>query len=722
MTISSSKRCDRLALISRRMGVSLLAGRVGRICWAAAPVLFSLALSAPAAWAQEHVLQERLLHLRVGGPPEWSDFPEQPDAELLELEFEAMPNERSQTLSLRQQDVKQRWQVMLGEHVLGRLPTDENDMRVYFEIPPGQLTEGTNRLRIQQQRPEPPDDVRIGDIRLDARPLDEVLGEAKLEVHVTDSQLDSPTPARITILDSDGVLQSVGAQSNETLAIRPGTVYTANGFAAFGLPAGRYTVIAGRGSEYSVAQQTIELKRGQQADVRLTIAHLVPLPGYVACDTHVHTLTYSGHGDATVQERVITIAGEGIQLPIATDHNAHIDLDPVARKLNVRQYFTPVIGNEVTTSVGHFNIFPVAASADPPDHRLTDWADIFAAIYRTPGVKAVILNHGRDRHSGVRPLGPTLHQAAVGENIQQWQLRANAMEIINSGAIQTDILELARDWMTLLNRGRILTPVGASDSHDVARHFVGQGRTYIRADDSDPANIDIDQAVTNFVQGRVMVSYGLMAEMIVDDKYGSGELVPVLNDKVAVTVRVLGPDWISADTVQLYVNGKLEEEREIPADVRERGGVKWETTWQLPRPSHDVHLVAITTGPGVEGLHWKTAKPYQPDSPQWKPSVWGCSGAVWLDGDGDGRKTPAHQYAQLAVQASCGDFANLLKRLSALDAAVAAQAAMLWHQQGAELLAAATQQALRQAEPQVREGFAAYIASWRETQQAQEEP
>ena len=55
--------------------------------------------------------------------------------------------------------------------------------------------------------------------------------------------------------------------------------------------------------------------------VPLAIRREVATPGLVACDTHVHTLTNSGHGDATIAERVVTLAGEGIELPIATDHN-----------------------------------------------------------------------------------------------------------------------------------------------------------------------------------------------------------------------------------------------------------------------------------------------------------------------------------------------------------------------------------------------------------------
>src|SRR6185436_11047873 len=108
----------------------------------------------------------------------------------------------------------------------------------------------------------------------------------------------------------------------------------------------------------------VELKPGDGAKQSLKIRRVVPANGYVSCDTHVHTFTYSRHGDATIEERMLTLAGEGIELPIATDHNLQIDYEAVAEAQGVRKFFTPVIGNEVTTAkLGHFNVFPVAKEA-----------------------------------------------------------------------------------------------------------------------------------------------------------------------------------------------------------------------------------------------------------------------------------------------------------------------------------------------------------------------
>src|SRR5947208_15026550 len=92
---------------------------------------------------------------------------------------------------------------------------------------------------------------------------------------------------------------------------------------------------------------------GQNTRITLPIAHEVDTPGFVAADTHSHTYTFSGHGDAGVDERVITLAGEGIELPIAADHNHFTEYQPRQEALGASQFFASVVGDEVTTGNGH---------------------------------------------------------------------------------------------------------------------------------------------------------------------------------------------------------------------------------------------------------------------------------------------------------------------------------------------------------------------------------
>ncbi len=671
-------------------------------------------------------LEPGLLHLRSGVEREWSEFPETAHGRRLDVAFVSTKNAAEQTLFVRQQDVKQAWNVLLNGKRLGALTIDENDMVVTFVILAGGLVDGDNALRIESPSggKAASDDIRVGQIALVSRSVREALREAMLDVDVVDAGSKQPLPCRITVLDAGGAMQSLGAESNDHLAVRPGMAFTSTGRATLGVPAGRYTIFAGRGFEYSLARAEVTVAAGETAKRSLAIRREVPTEGYVACDTHVHTLTHSGHGDATIEERVITLAGEGIDLPIATDHNKHIDFEETAVKLGVRQYFTPVVGNEVTTARGHFNIFPIAAGSRVVDHTQTDWKLLFDEIGQTPGVKVAILNHARDLHSGVRPFGPRHFNAVAGENIDGWPLRFNAMEVVNSGATQTDPLRLFHDWMGLLNRGLNVTPVGSSDSHDVGRHFVGQGRTYIRCDDRDPGKLNIEEAVTNFVQGRVMVSYGLLTEITVNDKYHSGEMVPTGDEEVRIDARVLGPHWSRANRVQLFANGHVIREASIPEspDATLPLGVKWRGDWTIPKPKHDVHLVAIATGPGIDGLYWKTAKPYQPTSPDGEARPIGCSGAVWLDVDGDGRRTSARDYAERLVAAAGNDWKKLVASLSNYDDAVAAQTAHLVRASGTSLQSEPLVAALKAGTEKTQSGFRAYADAWRENEIARAKP
>src|SRR5205085_716148 len=181
-------------------------------------------------------------------------------------------------------------------------------------------------------------------------------------------------------------------------------------------------------------------------------------------DPHVHTLTHSGHGDATLAERVVTVAGEGLELPVAAEHNKQADYRAAAVRAGVRAYFTPVVGNEVTTPVGHFNVFPLPAGGPVPEFRVKDWKALAAGLPAAAGPRVVVLNHPRDLHAGFRPFDPRRFIALTGEDFDGWELPANAVEVVNSGAQQTDVLRPFRDWFGLLNRGSFVTPVGSSDS------------------------------------------------------------------------------------------------------------------------------------------------------------------------------------------------------------------------------------------------------------------
>lgn len=662
--------------------------------------------------AQEPMLVEpQLLHLRSGIEREWDEFPRDSVEREWTVRFTGRRNAEPWTLRLRQQDVKQRWQVILNEKPLGELIQDENDITVQMVVPSELLVEGENRLVIHPATPrEPNDDIRVGQVVLYPRSVEHVLAEAKLDIRVIDQQTGEPLPCRLTIENEGGSLVPLGrVEPVDRVAVRSGTVYTATGEAQIPLAAGKYRITAGRGFEYSIGRQSVELESGGATRaLELVIRREVDTQGYVALDPHIHSLTHSGHGDATVEERMITLAGEGIELPVATDHNVVIDHRPFAEALDVRRWFTPVIGNEVTTPVGHFDVLPIEPSALLPKHQVADWNTLFDDFDRTCQPDFVILNHARDLHSGVRPFGPKRFNEITGEQREGWPYRFHAMEVINSSATQSEPMQLLEDWMALLSRGHQITPIGSSDSHDVLRHFVGQGRTYVRSDDSNVGQIDVEAAVRALRQGQVKVSYGLLVSLNVG-ALSSGDILRSDADHLAANVTVHGPHWVSADRVMLYVNGRLLEEREIStASPRSRPGVIWEGEFLVPNDGQDVHLVAIASGPGLKEPFWRAAKPYQPRSSQWQAMFLGCSGVLWWDADADGAVESPRAVAEALLQQHSEDFESLAEAAARYDEVTSAHLAELIYHHPDRTRWSAWNEIVSTAAMQVRQGTMLY--------------
>jgi hypothetical protein len=294
-------------------------------------------------------------------------------------------------------------------------------------------------------------------------------------------------------------------------------------------------------------------------------------------------------------------------------------------------------------------------------------------IHSTPGVQMIVLNHPRDVHVGFCPFAATNLNEATGENRRGFDFGFDGVELINSGALRSDVMEVFRDWFALLNYGYRVVGVGASDSHDLSRFIVAQGRTYIEVNDEDPAAINVTNALDNLRRGKALVSLGLITKIKVAEKFGPGDLATNLPPEIRVRVTVLGPSWAEADRVELYANG-VPVQRESLVDTLGRVE-KANAEWTLPRSRHDYHLIAIASGPGIKSPHWAIPKPYQPNSRAWNSRILGATNPIWIDADGDGQFSSARAYAAALVQKFAGD--ELKNAAADYDPAVAAQVAGL---------------------------------------------
>ncbi|MFP6631092.1 MAG: CehA/McbA family metallohydrolase, partial [Planctomycetota bacterium] len=440
-------------------------------------------------------------------------------------------------------------------------------------------------------------------------------------------------------------------------AFRKGTAYTLDGRLSLALKPGRYRVYATRGFEYGLGMARVDVSSAEKRRVELTLEREVDTSGYLAGDTHIHTLTYSKHGDASVAERVVTIAGEGVEVAIATDHNHHTDYSSWTAKAGSAGHYQSVVGNEFTTSMGHFNAFPADKNAKPANHKHKDWDKLLKAVRATPGVRVVICNHPRRQGFKKGPWGMIGLNPVSGEfsDGRQW-LGLDAVEVINGKSLEKEVFDNFSDWFALLNAGHRLTAVAGSDSHTVAQP-VGHCRTYIRSSTDDPRRIDVGEVVDNILAGRVLVSMGLLADAKVNGRFTAGDLAIGVGEDLEVDVEVRGPRWVRASRVALFLNGRKVREEKIQhgADAV----VKYKERWIFGGPSKDVHLVVIASGPPLDNSYWTP--------PQDDRYVVGATNPVWIDGDGDGKFSAPGDYARELVAEHGTDGVALAKALRVHD-------------------------------------------------------
>jgi len=550
------------------------------------------------------------------GRTDWEEATPWPTGVELEVEFEAPRVEGPVTLFLSQRSIDSTWRVSLNGDVVATLDRAGELVERGYQLPPGVLREGANRLRIDTD--DTADDVTIGNVRIVRGTLRSLLDLREVTVRVRDGEGGEPIPARVTVLDASGAPALLRDAATIETAVRAGVCYTQTGTARFEVPAGNYRIVATRGMEWSRADRTLAVGEGP-AELDLELVREVDTRGFVACDTHVHTLTFSGHGDSSVEERLVTLAGEGVELAIATDHNHNTDYRPLQVEMGLTGFFTPVVGNEVTTPIGHLNAFPLDPADEIPPYDLRDM-DVIVAGIRARGARAVILNHPRWPSHADGPYGRSELDEHTGWSDMPHPY--DAVELINSDTEESDPMQLFRDWFALLNRGERLTAVGSSDSHTVGV-MVGGGRTYLASATDDPAAIDVEDAAASLVAGRSSIAMGIFST--VDVNGGSmGALVRPRDGRVEVKLRVAAPSWIRPRVASVFLNGTLVAELEV---AKGEGATDATLTTSLEsRWDADAWLVCVVQGDGVEG----------PGFPLRNGYTLSATNPVYVDGDGDG--------------------------------------------------------------------------------------
>ncbi len=625
---------------------------------------------------------DKIFHLGNGDKPDWVKFTTTKPSHhaSIQFTFKGQPSDRQETLELLAGEVADAWKVRINDKEIGELKKTAGPERQYLEVPARLLKAGDNELAIECKNPKTDDDIYVGRIALHQLALKELIGSARVKVEVREAKTGEGLPCRLTITRTpdlaikggpEEVLAEFTAEKDQEWAVRKGIFYTMDGKAEFRLAPGRYRLYATRGFEYGLARAALDLHPRSQEQVKLTLDREVDTAGWLAADTHIHTRTYSGHGDATVEERVVTIAGEGVEIAVATDHDHHTDYQPAAREVGVVERFFSIVGNEFTTAIGHFNAFPIEKDAKPARHDHKDWFKLLQGLRATPGVRVVIINHPRRPNFTDSPFGQIGLNPVSGEiHHGPDRLGVDAVEVLNGRTLASNRMLTFEDWFALINHGQRLAAVAGSDSHTVDG-IVGQTRTYVKSSTDDPRKADLLEVCDSFLKGRLLVSLGLLVNVKVNGRYGVGDLVSDAEGSLDVEITVSGPRWTHADEVALYLNGRQVRKEAIG---RSRGAsknvpVKFHDTWKIPAPPRDAFLVVMSSGPPVTAPYWAL----------WQKNKYlcGATNPVWIDGDRDGKFTSAYEYAGELVKKHGGDPAALHHALEGYDESVAVQAASI---------------------------------------------
>jgi len=586
---------------------------------------FAAALLLGASRLQEREgrwLDETRHHLGNDVTKDWPEAAAEPEGTRLDVRFESRPNAGEWTLFLEQRSVDSAWRLKVNGVEIARLRSGADAAERAYPVPAGCVADGENVLSLEPD--DPGDDVVLGRIRLVERSLRQMHSTRPVQLRVIDEATREHMPARITIVDAEGRPASLFYAERPRTAVRDGVLYVGAEDTRFELPPGAYTVHATHGMEWSLSTLTLRVDDETDATVEHVLRREVDTRGYVAADTHIHTLQFSGHGDASADERQVTLAGEGVELAIATDHNHNTDYRPFQRSLGLSSRFTAVVGNEVTTKVGHFNGFPLDPQDEIPPHDSTDFVAIVDGM-RAKGAKVVILNRPRWPSHDDSPFGNHGLDPVLGRFDPPLELTMDATELVNSTTEEADPLFLFRDWLALLNSGVRLFAVGSSDSHTVGDP-VGQGRTYVPSKSDDPARIDVDAACDAIKNGRTSISMGIFATILVDGRWTMGDTAtPSDSDRwLPIEVRVRAPSWVTPRKARLFVEGDLLAEQDVPRTSGAPTDVALH--FDLPFPIHDTWVVCVVTGKNVDGPYWPLLNPY----------TLAATNPVFLDVEGDG--------------------------------------------------------------------------------------
>jgi hypothetical protein len=426
--------------------------------------------------------------------------------------------------------------------------------------------------------------------------------------------------------------------------------------------------MASHGIEWSIDTTHIEIEEGGEYSWDATLVHEIDSTGWVSGDFHLHTLTHSGHGDSNMNERIISIVGEGLEFAVATDHNHNTHYQPIIDDLHANEHLTAVVGNEVSCRYGHLNAFPLDPNAKVVNQKL-EAPELFKIIRNEKnsfGVVPIIqINHprwGNIDYFGRRGLDPVTGDS----DDERWSWDFDSIEVLNEnygwGFHDAEVSDVPtrksrhsvlRDWYNMLNAGRKVAAVGNSDSHTVIANIAGIPRNFVHVGYDDASNInpaDVTNAIRN---GYMFTTTGPFLRMTANG-HPMGSTISVHDATLDIHIDAQAASWIDLDTVKIIQNGDEVAKVTIESEIDGVTHIRPRLRIDIPR---DCWVVAIAQGD-------EAMTPYV-DEDDRKIYPLAIANPIYIDADGDGKYTPPKVWAENIIATS--DQATIVKTFNEVN-------------------------------------------------------
>ncbi len=399
-----------------------------------------------------------------------------------------------------------------------------------------------------------------------------------------------------------------------------------------------YDITVTHGFEYTMYKGSVTVTANQSTALSASLSHVVDTTGYLNADTHCHAAP-SPDNVISIPERIATVAAEGLEVVVATDHEAVSDWSSGVEADGLQDWVATVIGEEVTATMPEHMTMLGAQRRLDIDGRggIVRWygldmAQSFDAI-RARGARVVGLNHPQgwitdilyDTRTGTlglkdpTRLGFPIDAQLFSFNMDMIELMNGPQAVFNGGKGMFDY------WTSFLNLGHRITAVGSSDAHDY--ELPGVSRTYFPSPTDSPSEFNLDDLVVALKGGRVLVSLGGFARVEADGTAGMGDTVTDVDGEIDLAVHIEGMPDVDMEAFRVYVN--CDEVLEVPA-TSPNAAVKFDGTVKVP-VTQDAHVVVMGFGrnPMPTGFPW-----ISPNAPRF------VTNPIYVDVDGNGVYDP----------------------------------------------------------------------------------